>query len=144
MQPNARRPKTSQRYTWAQLVMGAGALLLPPLALGAAFYSMLAPDADAMRAAQAAGNPQQQAILPLAPIAVVGPVRTPPHGDATQVPVTAVNPPATDGNSAPRAAPPKRPPRRAAQQPRPDPHPLKTWLQDIGILPRNGDNTRGS
>ncbi len=143
MRPNAKRRKASQRYTWAQLVMGAGALLLPPLALGAAFYSMLAPDADAMRAAQAAADPQQQAILPLAPITVVGPERRPPPGDATQVPMTtaAVHPPATDGNS---AAPPKRAPRRAAHQPRPDPHPLKTWLQDIGILPRNGNNTRGS
>jgi hypothetical protein len=36
------RPNTTQQNHWAQVGIGAGALLLPPLALGAALYSMLA------------------------------------------------------------------------------------------------------
>jgi hypothetical protein len=36
------RPKATLRNNWVQLGIGAAALLLPPLALGAAFYSMLA------------------------------------------------------------------------------------------------------
>jgi len=38
------RPHVTPQNTWAQFGIGACALLLPPLALGAALYSMLAPD----------------------------------------------------------------------------------------------------
>jgi hypothetical protein len=38
------RPHAPRQTDWAQLGIGACALLLPPLALGAALYSMLAPD----------------------------------------------------------------------------------------------------
>src|SRR5262249_19443259 len=48
------RSKTTQRNHWAQIGIGACALLLPPLTLGAAFYSMLAaPDEGTARPAAA-------------------------------------------------------------------------------------------
>jgi hypothetical protein len=53
------RPHASQRNHWAQLGIYACALLLPPLALGAALYSMLPPPEDEPSppaAAQAAGR----------------------------------------------------------------------------------------
>src|SRR5712671_4538327 len=44
------RANIAQRDNWAQIRIGACALLLPPLTLGAAFYSMLAtPDEGAAR-----------------------------------------------------------------------------------------------
>jgi hypothetical protein len=48
------RSNTTQRNYWSQLSIGACALVLPPLTLGAAFYSMLAsPDEGAERPAAA-------------------------------------------------------------------------------------------
>ena len=45
------RPRAPRQTDWAQLGIGACALLLPPLALGAALYSMLAPDDGTTRPA---------------------------------------------------------------------------------------------
>jgi hypothetical protein len=53
------RSNTTQRKHWAQLGIGACALLLPPLTLGAAFYSMLpTPDEGTARPAAAAAGAQ--------------------------------------------------------------------------------------
>src|SRR5215470_11759392 len=52
------RPNATRRDYWAQLGIGAAALLLPPLALGAAFYSMLAsPDEEVKPPAVAQAAP---------------------------------------------------------------------------------------
>ena len=47
------RPNATRRDHWAQLGIGAVALLLPPLALGAALYSMLAPPDGEVKGAAA-------------------------------------------------------------------------------------------
>jgi hypothetical protein len=53
------RSSTTERNHWAELSIGACALLLPPLALGAALYSMLAsPDEDAARPTAAVAGAQ--------------------------------------------------------------------------------------
>ncbi len=53
------RANIAQRDNWAQIRIGACALLLPPLTLGAAFYSMLAtPDEGAARPHGAAAKAQ--------------------------------------------------------------------------------------
>jgi hypothetical protein len=53
------RPNATQRNHWAQVGIGACALLLPPLTLGAALYSMLAtPDESTARSAVAASGAQ--------------------------------------------------------------------------------------
>jgi hypothetical protein len=58
------RPNTTQRNHWAQVRIGACALLVPPLTLGAALYSMLATPDDgtappaATAARDAAGEPE--------------------------------------------------------------------------------------
>jgi hypothetical protein len=71
------RPHATRRFDWAQLAMGACALLLPPLALGAAFYSML--DDGTTR--------PSEAVLSIDPPAA--PVGLP----ATGLPAAAVSPP---------------------------------------------------
>src|SRR5260370_5232932 len=53
------RANIVQQDRWTQIRIGACALLLPPLTLGAAFYSMLpAPDEGTARPATAAGGAQ--------------------------------------------------------------------------------------
>src|SRR5229473_3248094 len=53
------RANIAQRDNWAQIRIGACALLLPPLTLGAAFYSMLAtPDEGAARPPSGAAKAQ--------------------------------------------------------------------------------------
>jgi hypothetical protein len=60
------RPHTPQRNHWAQLGIGACALLVPPLTLGAALYSMLAsPDEGTARPAVAAAEAQAAEPEPL-------------------------------------------------------------------------------
>jgi hypothetical protein len=153
------RPHKPRRNHWVQLGIGAAALLLPPLALGAAFYSMLAgPDEDRARPAQAAAQPaaavapQPSAYQPQVGKAADDAARPmeqgiPAPGAPVQVAMTpGANPPVdVEGNaSVPPAAenppasavPPKRPGTRRARQSQ-DPFPLKNWLQQIGNLLRN-------
>lgn len=52
------RLKTTQRNHWAYFSIGACALLLPPLILGAAFYSMLASPDDGAVAGASAVRPE--------------------------------------------------------------------------------------
>jgi hypothetical protein len=181
------RPNATRRDHWAQLGIGAAALLLPPLALGAAFYSMLAqPDEEvkAPAAAQAAAQPPTpQAAAGDEPAALQPPVgqgveavarawnqlvaegssvHTAPAptgpiqantAEVAATPAAAVIPPADPaaGGVTPPAAdsppvpptPPKRTHRQAPRQPQQDPYPVRTWLQQIGILPRNAKDTRG-
>jgi hypothetical protein len=85
------RSNTTQRSYWVQFSVGACALVLPPLTLGAAFYSMLAsPDEGAARPTGAVpGTPSvsAQPVVPTAPsIAVAGkavdrPAEDSPKGD---------------------------------------------------------------
>jgi hypothetical protein len=58
------RPNATRRDHWAQLGIGAVALLLPPLALGAALYSMLAPPDEEVKGTAAT----QTAVQPPAPL----------------------------------------------------------------------------
>jgi hypothetical protein len=175
------RPKATRRGDWVQLGIGAAALLLPPLALGAAFYSMLAaPDEEVTRPAVAgalapppAAYPAEGGTEPAAfqpPVAKLteGPTPPPetrawerlpgqdipPQTGPIQVAVTsaaAVSPPAdaVNGGGAPPAAEsqppapaPKRNVHRHAPRPQQDPYPVRTWLQQIGILPRNSKDIR--
>jgi hypothetical protein len=164
------RLKATWQDNWVQLGMGAAALLLPPLALGVAFYSMLAePDEVVTRpaAAQAVAPPPAAAAAPPAAFqqsagkltegAPQKPERFPGQGSPVQAaPVqiatvatapaatisppadaeASVTPPVPESSPAPAAA--KRPVHRRRQQPQQDPFPVRTWLQEIGILPRNG------
>jgi hypothetical protein len=169
------RRKATQQGNWAQLGIGAAALLLPPLALGAAFYSMLAePDEVVTRpaAGQAAspalpatvgaeaasrssagqlaeGAPQNREPFPVqgspvqaGPIQVAN-VATAPAASISRPADAEVGatPPAAETPPAPAAAPKRTAHRR--RQPQQDPFPIRTWLQDIGILPRNGKDSRG-
>jgi hypothetical protein len=168
------RPNATRRNHWVQLGIGAAALLLPPLALGAAFYSMLAePDEEAARPAAAqAAAPAPPATVGAEPAAFQAPPagnvsegatrtweRLPGQGSSVQTgPIqvaaapAAVSPPAdAEGGATPPAAEspptaaavPKRPPvHRHARQPQQDPFPLRSWLQQIGILPRNAKDTK--
>jgi hypothetical protein len=174
------RPHATRRLDWAQLAMGACALVLPPLALGAAFYSMLAPDDGTTHPVEAEAvrpvvrpPPQAQVDLPaaaaIAPDAGQQPFSLPAEGSAPRdqtpahlappnpdpargapvqvvtVPAVAVNPQAyapedaaSRAESPSAAAAPKRPiPHRIQRQPQPPQQqdPIKTWLQQIGILP---------
>lgn len=62
----AMRANIARRDNWAQIRIGACALLLPPLTLGAAFYSMLAtPDEGAAR--PPGGAAKAQAVRPESP-----------------------------------------------------------------------------
>ena len=64
------RPHVTSQNTWAHLGIGACALLLPPLALGAALYSMLAaPEEGATRPTAAQANTQAASPDTAAPIA---------------------------------------------------------------------------
>jgi hypothetical protein len=155
------RPNATRRDNWGQFGIGVAALLLPPLALGAAFYSMLAePDEDVTRpAAQAVAPP------PVASPATVGAEATAgesPEGaprmaeqlpvqgalpagplEVAATPAATVNPPDAEAGATPPAAesPAPTPPKRNVRkhrQPQQDPYPVRTWLQQIGILPRTG------
>jgi hypothetical protein len=170
------RPRATRQSDWAQLGIGACALLLPPLALGGALYSMLAPPDDGetrpagaeavlpddRQPAQpagltttttAAGGPgagpaglsaEGRAQVPDQPPAQGAPVQVAPVQIIT-MPAVAVNPPAyaaegaagpPPAESPPAAAAPKRsiPHRNAQRQPQQQDF-LKTWLQQIGLLP---------
>jgi hypothetical protein len=155
------RPKaTTRRSNWVQLGMVAGALLLPPLALGAALYSMLAPPAEdlAGSAAAKAAVPQPAAMISPAgksaddvtrspgrtPAASGSVPAVPAQGAPAQVVTTAAvtSPPGdAEASAAPPAAenPPAAPKRPVHRRPRPqeDAFPLKKWLQQMGILPPN-------
>jgi hypothetical protein len=164
------RPKaTTRRFNWVQLGMGAGALLLPPLAIGAALYSMLAPpDEDFTRPAGAqAAVPPPAAVVPAAGKSTGDVTRPPGRGPvqggaapaapvqvAPVAPIQITTTAATansggdaEGSATPPAAEsppaaPKRPHRRARTQQ--DPSPLKDWLQQMGIMPRsNAKDGRG-
>jgi hypothetical protein len=165
------RPHATRRTDWAQLGIGACALLLPPLALGAALYSMLAPDDGTTRPAateavlsddgrQPARPADLLATSAVAPIAGPLPARSVAEGrsrleqaspgapvQVPAVPAVAINPPAyAEGAAAPpptesppAAAAPRRSIHRNAprQPPQPQQDPLRTWLQQIGLLPPN-------
>jgi len=162
------RPKATLRDNWVQLGIGAVALLLPPLALGAALYSMLAePDevvtppaaAEAVAPPPAAPQPSAGKLAEGAPqkrerLPVQGrPVQAAPIQVATvaTAPAATISPPAdaeggatlpaAESPTAPAAAPKRTVHRR--RQPQQDPYPLRTWLQEIGILPRNGKDSGG-
>src|SRR5260370_68004 len=137
---------TTQRKHWAHIRIGACALLLPPLTLGAALYSMLtAPDEGTARPpVAAAGAP---AVRPELLRGTIQPSNTHPQS-AAQAPL-APDPPSADGP--PAAGRPARHSnltnrsetaagRRNAQAQRQHEFSLKNWLQQLGILPRN---TRG-
>jgi hypothetical protein len=151
----------------AQFGIGAGALLLPPLVLGAAFYSMLAaPEEevarpDAVRAAPVAPMIAPPATVAAAPAAAVSRPAGKPADEVAQtservaVQVSAVQvaatppaanlPPYPEGGAAPAAESPRAAARRVVHRhrpPRQEPFPLKDWLQQIGILPRNGRDAR--
>jgi len=167
------RPRAPRQTDWAQLGIGACVLVLSPLALGAALYSMLEPvDGDMMRSGRTDavlpdnGQQAQQKELPMT--AAGGPVdggqqlpglsasaegRAPVQVvtrgvavPAVPMPAVAANPPAyaaTEGAATPTQSPPaaaaapKRSIRRNAQrQPQPQQQDMiKTWLQQIGLLP---------
>jgi hypothetical protein len=148
------RPHKPQRSLWVQFGIGAAALLLPPLALGAALYSMLTgPDEDLNRPTQAV-QPQ-----PVAAAAPQQPTDQPPPGkfadDATRLPErgivapsapvqVAMTPPGAQDAAAvapppadpPAPTPPKRPVTRRVAKTQ-DLFPLKNWLQQFGNLLRN-------
>jgi hypothetical protein len=163
MRPNANRRIATRRNTprssWIPLSIGAGALLLPPLALGAAFYAMLAPpqvnntaDTAAVPVQAAAPDPRQQAAPVAAPAtvaaapAIAEPLPGSSAADNTQeaparssavqfggTPTAAGGAAVTPAADTPAA--PKRPVHRhAPPRPQQDPFPLKSWLQEIGIL----------
>ena len=175
------RPNATRRDHWAQLGIGAAALLLPPLALGAAFYSMLAAPDEEVKGPAAAQPPALPAAAGVEPAALqppvgqgveavarawnrlvaegsvqtvparTGPIQTGPV-EVAATPAAAVIPPADPvaGGVTPPAADsppvPPAPPKRTVhrpRQPQQDPYPLRTWLQQIGILPRNAKDTRG-
>jgi hypothetical protein len=66
------RPKATRQGNWVQLWIGAAALLLPPLALGAAFYSMLAEPDEVVTRPAAAQAVAPAAAPPVAPPGMVG------------------------------------------------------------------------
>jgi hypothetical protein len=184
MRPNANRRiatrRNTTRSTWVSI---AASVLLPPLALGAAFYAMLAPAADddtaAVQVPAAVPDPHQQAAPVVAPTTDAAPpaiAAAPPlaaddsagdrplaKGGPVQVAVTpaapsgaavtsaaasngAVTPATARNGAAVTPAPdtptaPKRPLHRHPPRPQPDSFTLRGWLQDIGILARDGNST---
>jgi hypothetical protein len=184
------RPHAPRGNHWVQLGIYACALLLPPLALGAALYSMLAPpddDASAPAAAQTAlhdglqprrgddprpsapiGLPaaladgQVAAVSGVSPAANTPPIVSPPiegmaqggdqraaQGPAQGIPFR-IAAPAAEGRVSAGLVPAEGPPKAAASPKRPrrngQPHQqqqqqtfsFKAFLQQIGILPRDG------
>jgi hypothetical protein len=123
------RPLATRRFDWAQLAMVACGLLLPPLALGAALYSMLAPPDDGTtRPAEAEAVLPDDRPPPAAPVGLPATATSPPVGgrlpsslaaegrapdqapaqgapvvQVITVPAVAVNPPAyaTEGAASP-------------------------------------------
>jgi hypothetical protein len=177
MRPNSSRLIATRRNTtrsnWVQLGIGAGVLLLPPLALGAAFYAMLGPPdggtADTAAVQTQAAVPDEPRHTAPAMIAAAPAVTEPPgksaadnaqddRGPARAGPLQVAVTPAAPGGAAatpaaagaavtPAADPPPAAPKRpahhhAASRPQQqDPFPLRSWLQDIGLLARDGNNT---
>jgi hypothetical protein len=156
------RPRATRQTDWAQLGIGACVLVVPPLALGATLYSMLDPvDGGITRSAGTDtvlpdnGQPAPQNGLPGGLVAggrqLPGPSASAEGGAPIQVvtrsispaapmPAAAAHPPAyaaTEGATAPSpAAPvPKRSVRRSAQRQPQQQDVIKTWLQQIGLLP---------
>ena len=86
------RANVARRDNWAQIRIGACALLLPPLTLGAAFYSMLAaPDGGAARPSGTAAKTQlvrPELLRDGTPARAVGPAQT-TAPDARQQPSSA-------------------------------------------------------
>lgn len=161
------RPNENWRDTWGQIGIGACALLLPPLALGVAFYSMLddigpggaqagarvadtsRPAATVARSATvAAGAPGGHA---RSGRSVEHEARRPDRGGPAKTAPLPVPPvqitrittrPAAAAKAAEGSAPPARKRvvrRRTQRQPQQEPFSLKNWLQQIGILPRDGN-----
>lgn len=103
----AMRANVARRDNWAQIRIGACALLLPPLTLGAAFYSMLAaPDEGAARAARTAAKSQV--------------VRRELLRDATQARAGGPDLQLAAQAAQPIAAPDQFPPERGVSAPAPD------------------------
>jgi hypothetical protein len=186
------RPHAPRGNHWVQLGIYACALLLPPLALGAALYSMLAPpydDASVPAAAQTAlhngsqprrgddprpaapiGPPGARADGQVAAVSGVSPVaNTPPvvrpsiegmaqggdqgeaQGPAQGIPFRIAAAPAAEARVSAGLLPAEGPPKAVASPKRPhrsgQPHQqqqqqqtfsFKAFLQQIGILPRDG------
>jgi hypothetical protein len=88
----AMRANVARRDNWAQIRVGACALLLPPVTLGAAFYSMLAaPDGGAARPSGTAATTQlvrPELLRDGTPARAVGPAQT-TAPDARQQPSSA-------------------------------------------------------
>jgi hypothetical protein len=83
------RSNTTQRSYWAQFSVGACALVLPPLTLGAAFYSMLAsPDEGAARPTPPISADPQPAVQAAQSSAVAG--KPAPLEDRSSVLITGV------------------------------------------------------
>jgi hypothetical protein len=83
------RSNTTQRSYWVQFSVGACALVLPPLTLGAAFYSMLAsPDEGAARPTPPISADPQPAVQAARSIAVAGKPALPE--DRSSVSITGV------------------------------------------------------
>ena len=155
---NPIRPRPNRRRTSAREVgIAAAALVLPPLVIGAALYSTLAPFDNAT-----AVQPQQ---APPPANSNWAPGRDDAAEDVRLPevpPMLALAPPAPPGAAAPPpAAPPKRTtatvrrhPQRPQQPPQPPPQQddggfpqqVKGWfqdrLQDIGVVSRDGDTSR--
>ncbi len=87
------RPNTTQQNHWAQIGIGAGALLLPPLALGAALYSMLAAPDEA--------PPRPGAAVAGSPVIQPAPQQPRVAGADEQPPALAVQPAKITGDYAP-------------------------------------------
>src|SRR6516165_8585516 len=102
------RPNATRRDHWAQLGIGAAALLLPPLALGAAFYSMLAaPDEEVTGPAVVQAGAQPPA-LPAA-AGVEPAVLQPPVGQGVEAVARAWNRLVAEGGSVQTAPAPTGP-----------------------------------
>jgi hypothetical protein len=154
------RPRATRQTDWTQLGMGACALVLPPLALGAALYSMLEPaDGDVMRSGGAdavlpdhaqpaqtglpmtaaggpAGGGQQirdtsASVQGRAPAQVLTRNVSVPAAPAN-APVYASIEGASSQSPPPAAAASRRSIRNAKRQPQRDV--ITTWLQQIGLL----------
>jgi hypothetical protein len=136
------RPRATRQTDWAQLGMGACALVLAPLALGATLYSMLTPPDDgtarpagttAVVQPDAGRQPEPPAALPVTAVSqpAAGPQRSIPSAQGRApdqdvpaplpvVPATVVSPPAFAEGAA--ILPPTENPPAPAAPKRPIPH----------------------
>jgi hypothetical protein len=149
------RPLATRRFDWAQLAMVACGLLLPPLALGAVLYSMLAPPDDGTaRPAEAeavlpddrppvavpVGLPATTAASPpiagrQSPSSLSAEGKAPDQSAPIQVitvPAVAVNPPtyATEGAASPSPAESAAPKRSIPHRPQRQPQQQQQQQQD--------------